>query len=117
MHHFVPKAYNTASLQALPRGRLEPGSLICTRQLVTEDVQAPCEWLYFCSTQPGGNCPYRGWEGEEKPVSEDVPEHRPMMTQKFSAPTLILKLLIETLGSSMVWSMRGLNLTNIYPKS
>lgn len=62
----------------------------------------------------GGDCPYQSWEGEEKWVSEDLPEHRLMMTQKFSTQTLILKLLIETLV--MVLSMRGLKLTNIYPK-
>lgn len=99
---FVPEAYSTASLQALPRGRLEPGGSVCTGHLVMEDTENPCERLCFCSTQPGGNCPYQGWEGEEKQVSEDVPEHRLMMTQKFSAQILILKLLIETLGISMV---------------
>lgn len=49
-------------------------------------------------------------------MSEDLPEHRPVMTRTFSAQTLILKLLRGTLVISMVLSMRGLNLTNIYPK-
>jgi len=102
MQHFAPKAYSTASLQALPRGRLEPGDSVCMGQLVAQDIQTPCERLCVCSTHPGGDCPYQSWEGEEKQISEDVPEHRPMTTRKFSAQILILKLLIETLGISMV---------------
>lgn len=64
----------------------------------------------------GGICPYQCWEGEEKGVSEGLPEHRPMMTWKFFALTLTLKHLIETLVISMVLSIRGLIFINIYPK-
>lgn len=116
MHDF----YYTQSIQrslsaGSADGRLKPGDLICMGHLGKEDIQTPCESLCFCSTQPGGNGPYQDREEEEKQVSEDVPGHIHMTTWKFSTQTLILKLLTETLGVSVVWYIR--DLTNIYPKS
>lgn len=79
---------------------------------VKETIQTPCEWLCLLvgsvHTKVGR---------ENRSRSEEVPEQRLVMTWNCSTQTLILKLFIETLGFAMVWFMRGLNLTTVYPKS